>query len=205
MTELEAATSRIQRLFGELRDQLLAASHESAKSEKRDWAQAEHFFSASKKVDELCRSVLRHMSEAGLNDSASSSPETNGTTSAPYSRQRTSKRNQKKDYPKYSVRSDALVKVGLSRDRRTEYEHTVPRIEFDAIVGRLGELAGRRHFAAEDVIEKVPSPSYQVYIVLSLLKERGLLVVPHRGVYAFSRPKSFTSESESVWSSLAQD
>ena len=40
MTELERATARVERLFEELRDQLLAASHESAKSQQRDWARA---------------------------------------------------------------------------------------------------------------------------------------------------------------------
>ena len=102
------------------------------------------------------------------------------------------------------MQSNALIKTGLSRDRRTEYEHAVPKAEFDAIIARLGELAGRRHFGADDVIEKVPGPSYQVYIVLSLLKERGVLTVPRRGMYACARPKSFPVESQSIWNSLTQ-
>ena len=39
-------------------------------------------------------------------------------------------------------------------------------------------------------------------IVLSLLKERGLLAVPRRGMYAFPRPKNFLSEAKSIWQTL---
>ena len=67
---------------------------------------------------------------------------------------------------------------------------------------RLGELAGRKHFSAEDVIEKVPCPSYQAYIVISVLKELELLAVPRRGMYAFTRPKNFLNEAQEIWNSL---
>jgi hypothetical protein len=202
MTDLERTTARIERLFEELRDQLLAASHESAKSQQRDWARAEHFFSVSKRVDELRRTVLNSPMETD-NPTASELGATDGTKSG-NAWDRGVHKKSKKNYPKYAVRSNALIKTGLSRDRRTEYEHAVPKSEFDTIITRLGDLAGRKRFGAEDVIEKVPSPSYQVYIVLSLFKERGLLNVPHRGVYVFVRPKSFTAESQSIWNSLAQ-
>jgi len=202
MTELERATVRIERLFEELRDQLLAASQESAKSQQRDWVRAEHFFSASKRVDELRRTVLHSGTEP--DDPTAGRVTADESESSAQARDRAGRRKSKKDYPKYAVQSNALIKTGLSRDRRTEYEHAVPKAEFDAIIARLGELAGRRHFGADDVIEKVPGPSYQVYIVLSLLKERGVLTVPHRGMYAFARPKRFTPESESIWNSLTQ-
>jgi hypothetical protein len=202
MTHLEQTTTRIERLFEELRDHLLAASQESAKSQQRDWAQAELFFAASKRVDELRRSILHPAMEAD-DARAARAAATEGVSSA-QTGDRGSRRRSKKDYPKYAVRSNTLIKTGLSRDRRTEYEHAVPKPEFDTIVSRLGDLATRKRFGAEDVIEKVPSPSYQVYIVLSLFKERGLLNIPRRGMYAFARPKNFTTESQSIWDSLAQ-
>jgi hypothetical protein len=201
--EREALT-KIERQFVELRDVLLSASQEFAKSENHDWEQAERLFAASKKVDELCRNVLTPFSDHQIEQVSPSEMDLNGAETR-YPADSRSRKKSKKDYPKYTVRSGALVKVGLSRDRRTEYEHTVPRAEFDFVIERLGELAGRKHFSADDVISKVTCPSYQAYIVISVLKERGLLAVPHRGMYAFTRPKSFLNEAGAIWTSLEQN
>src|SRR5436305_1523424 len=35
------------------------------------------------------------------------------------------RRKSKRDYPKYTIRSDVLIKTGLSRDRRNLDEHSV--------------------------------------------------------------------------------
>jgi hypothetical protein len=196
--------TKIERHFVELRDVLLIASQEFAKSENHNWEQAERLFAASKKVDELCRSVLKPVRDDSMEGVGAPKGEVNGAETA-HSTDRKSGRKSKKDYPKYTVRSDALVKIGLSRDRRTEYEHTVPRAEFDAVMQRLGELAGRKHFGADDIINKVTCPSYQAYIVISLLKEHGLLAVPRRGMYAFTRPKNFLNEAGAIWTSLEQN
>lgn len=204
MKEIERQVlGKVERRFTELRDELLAASHEFAKSENHDWAKAERFFAASKKVDELYRSVLTPIAGSATEQVNVSRADVNGAqTTLPDGK---SKKKSKKDYPKYSVRSDALIKTGLTRNRRDVYEHTVPRGEFDSVIQRLGELAGRKHFSADDVIDKVPCPSYQAYIVISLLKDRGLLVAPRRGMYAFTRPKNFPSQAGAIWTSLEQD
>ena len=205
MQEIEQRIrGKIERRFTELRDELLAASHELAKSENRNWEQAERLFTASKKVDELCRDVLVPTMNATAEQTSVSSVNVNGAATLA-SADRKSRKKSKKDYPKYAVRSDALIKIGLSRDRRTEYEHAVPRDEFETIIKRLSELAGRKHFSPDEIIEKVSSPSYQVYIVISLLKERGLLAVPRRGMYAFTRPKSFLNEAAAIWKSLEEN
>jgi hypothetical protein len=204
MGELEDRfLGKIERHFAELRDELLTASHEFAKSENRDWGKAERLFAASKRVDELCRTVLAPITDEPMEQVRLSRTDVNGAGRSD-SANRKSRKKSKKDYPKYTVRSDALIKIGLSRDRRTEYEHTVPRSEFDTVMHRLGELAGRKHFSAEEVIDKVPCSSYQAYIVISLLKEHGLLAVPRRGVYAFTHPKNFLNEAENIWDSLEQ-
>jgi hypothetical protein len=204
MREIEQRLlGRIQRRFAELRDELLTASQEFAKSENRDWEQAERLFAASKTVDELCRSVLTPVSDHRVERFSVSHADVNGAETA-HSVDRKSPRKSKKDYPQYAVRSGALTKIGLTRNRRDVYEHTVPRTEFGAVIQRLGDLAGRKHFSADDVIDKVSCPSYQAYIVISLLKERGLLTVPRRGMYAFTRPKSFLNEAWTIWDSLEQ-
>jgi hypothetical protein len=204
MQEIERRIlGKIERRFAELRDELLAASQDFAKSESRDWAQAEQLFIASKKVDDLCKSILTPPEAEQTRHVSITKTRVNGALTS-HSAERGSWKKSKKDYPKYAVRSDSLIKIGLSRDRRTEYEHTVPHVEFDGVIQRLGELAGRKHFSAEDVIEKVPCPSYQAYIVISLLKDRGLLTIPRRGMYAFTRPKSFLNDAGAIWSSLTE-
>jgi hypothetical protein len=199
----QAILSRVQKRFAELRDELLTASQEFAKSENPNWAQAERLFTASKQVADLWQGLLIAERPDENGQLHRSSMHGNGAPTL-RSADRTS-RKSKTDYPKYVVRSDALVKIGLTRNRRDEYEHTVPRPEFNTVTTRLGELAGRKHFSAEDVIEEVHCPSYQAYIVISLLKERGLLAVPRRGMYAFTRPKNFLNEVAAIWKSLEED
>jgi hypothetical protein len=199
----QAILSRVQKRFAELRDELLAASHELAKSESPNWAQAERLFAASRQVADLCQAVLMAGGRDENEQLHRSSGHGNGAP-ALRSADRTF-RKSRRDYPRYVVRSDALVKIGLTRNRRDEYEHTVPRAEFDAVMKRLGELAGRKHFSAEDVIEEVHCPSYQTYIVISLLKDHGLLTVPRRGMYAFTRPKTFISDVGAIWNSLERN
>jgi hypothetical protein len=189
-----------ERSFQDLRDRLLSLSQQFAKGEERNWEKAERFFSLSKKVDQLREQMSIAMTE--MESSRETEVDNVGDAQA-MSSLPAARRKSKKDYPKYAVRSDVLIKTGLSRDRRTEYEHAIPKSEFDAIVRRLVELGSRKHFVAEDVLGKIQCPSYQGYLVVSLLKERGLLAVPRRGVYAVRRPKNFATESQSVWDSLA--
>jgi hypothetical protein len=195
-----AEMDQLERLFVELRNGLLEAAQEYAKSEQPDWARAEHFFSASRRVDALCRSVLTDGTSEPEEDGRTfaEKPELTRSQKPPAS----TRRKSRSDYPKWSVRSDALIKLGLSRNRKTEYEHVVPRKEFDAIVSQLAANAGRRHFTAEEVIDQVSAPSYQVYIILSFLKKHRILTVPRRGTYAFGRTKNFVNEAESIWRSL---
>jgi len=205
MSDTDTATKKdgvaaVEQAFQDLRDRLLSLSQYFARTEEVNWEKAERFFSLSKKVDQLREQMGWATIETKSSRRAEEDDPTEGEEMPSMS---TSRRKSKKDYPKYCVRSDVLVKTGLSRDRRTEYEHAIPRHEFDAIVRRLGELAGRKHFVAEDLLGKVQCPSYQGYLVLSLLKERGLLAVPRRGFYAIRQPKQFAVGSQSVWDSLA--
>ena len=189
-----------EHLFEELRDQLLSLSQDFAKSDEREWEKAERFFLLSKKVDQLRTQMWMGVTEMRPN---SGNTMAEATDLQPMSPPPVARRRSKKDYPKYIVRSDVLIKTGLSRDRRTEYEHAIPKREFEAVVQRLVDLRSRKHFRAEDVLEKVQCPSYQGYLVLSLLKERGLLTVPRRGLYAVLHSSDFAAESQSVWDSLA--
>jgi hypothetical protein len=189
-----------ERLFEELRDHLLSLSQKFAKSEQREWETAERFFLLSKKVDQLREQMSLGITNEKLNSgiAMAKSLEEEPPPSLPVTR-----RKSKRDYPKYSISSDVLIKTGLSRDRRTEYEHAVPKREFDAVAQTVADLRNRKSFRAEEVLKKVGCPSYQVYLVLSVLKERGLLTVPRRGLYTVLHPNDFAAESQSVWDSLA--
>lgn len=190
-----------ERLFGQLRNQLLSLAHDCAKHDEGNWDEAERFFSLSRRVDHLRKELSVETPKLpffGSGKGRGHSLETPLDAPSP-------RRKSKKDYPKYAIRSDVLIKTGLSRDQRTEYEHAIPKPEFDAVVKRLNELASRKHFVAEDVLGKVQCPSYQAYLVLSLLKERGLLAIPRRGFYAVRHPKQFASDIQEIWESLAGD
>src|SRR5437870_11507058 len=105
-----------ERVFEDLRNRLLVLSHACAKDGGENWDKAERMFSLSKKVDQLRRELLTDVSNATAFARAESSQprETASVESG------TQRRKSKKDYPKYTVRSDVLIKTGLSRDRRTE-------------------------------------------------------------------------------------
>jgi hypothetical protein len=112
-------------------------------------------------------------------------------------------RKRKEDYPKYSVHGDRLVKVGLGRDRRTEYEHEVPREEFDKILGQLTSLSRTQsRFVVEELIKTMDCPAYQIYIVIAVLTRLGFLVSPRRGTYKFVTPGTFPSVAVTAWDKL---
>jgi hypothetical protein len=195
--------SSVEQSFEKLRDLLLGLSHRYAKSDEREWDKAEHLFALSRKVDQLLREMRYELAVTNgtLSKKASNSDQGDGATE---SRERSKvARKSRRAYPKYSLRSGVLIKTGLSRDRRTEYEHAVPKSEFDRIIARLEELSSRKTFVVEDVLKTAKCPSYQVYLVIAFLKERGLLVTPRRGLYAFRRPKEFKADTRVNWDSLA--
>jgi hypothetical protein len=115
-----------------------------------------------------------------------------------------SSRKRKSDYPKFLVREDTLVKVGLGRDRRTEYEHTVSKAEFDSTVSGIAELlVAHRSFSADALQNKLTCPAYRTYIVLALLRKVGVLDSRQRGKYTARNATSFGSDAEKVWTETA--
>src|SRR6266550_2071993 len=142
--------SGAEQLFEKLRDLLLGLSHRYAKSDQRDWDKAEHLFALSRKVDQLRREMNY---ELAITDGALSKKTSNFDDGRGGKESRETPKGARKNrsaYPKYSLRSDVLIKTGLSRDRRTEYEHAVRKNEFDEIVARLDELTSRKTFVVED-------------------------------------------------------
>lgn len=213
-SEMHAAKrlSRVGELFVEIRDLLFGCSHELAKAGGENWHKAEVLFKLAKNADVLRESVASLLTDEGrsgqelppLHRDADAFPTPRKGDSKPVaiwaSRQ---VRKNKDDYPKYSVRGDLLVKTGLSRDARNEYEHVVPKKDFDAIVSILTEFStSKKQFAVEEVQARLACPSYQTYTVLALLKVRGMLLVPKRGLYGVNAVRSFVADAASLWEEL---
>ncbi len=156
----ENSIAATEQAFKDLRDRLLSLSQRFAKTEDLSWEKAERFFTLSKKVDQLREQMSMGLSET----KGTSETQVNDARDAEVmSSVAVMRRKSKKDYPKYTVRSDVLIKTGLSRDRRTEYEHAIPKPEFEAVVGRLADLSGRKHFciqfATQNNLPRKPSRS----------------------------------------------
>ena len=126
------------------------------------------------------------------------------STNSPHGR--TASRKRKRDYPKYKKRGGALVKIGLSRDKKKEYKHIVPAEEYLKILELLKSISqSKKEFNAEELVEAFDGASYHPYIVLALLKQRGVINLARRGVYAFTNANILSQELESVWRELKEE
>ncbi|MHC4126403.1 MAG: hypothetical protein ACYSRR_08140, partial [Planctomycetota bacterium] len=122
------------------------------------------------------REFSAHVSEPTLNKKNNNSVQ---KTEAKVKTKKRKKTFAKKQYPKFELRKDSLVKIGWSKKQRREYTHKVPATVFNHVVKTMIDMAkgAAGPFMAEDIIEKLNSqlseiiPSYQVYIVIGLLKQ----------------------------------
>lgn len=179
-----------------LRDLLLDAAKHAAMTGGEMWKQAESLMGLAKSADALRESI--DAVSIGPKDGSKLVTLTSLGTSA--SRNRESKHA----YPKHTIRGDTLVKTGLGRDRRTEYEHIVPKTEFEKILERIAGFVGvKRQFTVEQVQQDLDSPSYQAYILLAILRNKGHIQSERRGQYSFTSPKSFVSDVTTLWNELS--
>jgi len=138
-----------------------------------------------------------------------------GRSSGRSSRPRAHKRKRgrrapKADYPKFLVRNGVLVRLGWSKRKKTEYAHKVPRAAFDSIVEVCAGLAksGPGPFPGEEVIRLAnaqghdPIPTYQVYVVIGLLRQEECIEQVGREGYKF--PPSLVEHAQSVWKKVAE-
>lgn len=195
---------KVVKALDEIREALFDCSREFAKADSdNEWQTAEALFNLAKSAD-----LLRRQITALTNNSPTSSKSSERVTenfegaSQGKANVKPSKK-KKEDYPKFSIRNDALVKIGLGRDKRTEYEQTVPKSEYEKIVARLASMTtSHEEFIAEDVQEGLEMPMYQTYTVISVLRQVGLLDLLRRGLYSFHSPKTFSADVKAVWSQI---
>ena len=199
--KLNQQLSKIARTLNDVRETLFECSRESVKGEDNEWHKAEALFGLAKSVDGLRRQTLSLMNGATvsqvvplnqLEEARAISPP-KGKVSA-----KAAKKN-KEDYPHYKVRGRSLIKTGLGRDERTEYEHIVQRSEFEKVIVKVAALASsRKEFTAEAVQENLDCPMYQTYMVLALLRQMNLLEMPRRGSYQ-APANGFPSNPDAIW------
>jgi len=116
-----------------------------------------------------------------------------------------SMRRRRKGYPKFYVNSDILTKVGWSKKQKKEYTHKVPRSVFSRVTEAMTMLSSSRvgPFCAEEIIDKVNDangegiPSYQVYVVLAFLRDRGC--VSQRGREGYELAADVRQRAWETW------
>ncbi len=178
--------------LGMVRDLLLTASTEWVKDGGREeWDAGDLCYSLARETDALARRATALLD--------------GGPTPLPEKQTSPGRRRPKgrRGYPKYLVQGDVLRKIGLRRDKRTEYEQGVPRSHYQRIGEAIVAAArGASEFRADAVIDTTSIPAYEVYIVLGLMKERGIITSPRRGYYRAPHPERITDAMASTWSEL---
>lgn len=204
--QLSEQVPKVQELFRQLRDFLFSCSQELATAGGANWDKAEALFKLAKSADQLRSSVISVLSDEEAFPAESTRSSNQKPTFALKEgsvRSKKPAKSEKRDYPKYRVVGDILIKTGLSRDARKEYEHILIKKDFNALISILAEFSSsQRDFSIEEVRGRLHLPSYQIYTVLSLLKARNILVVPKRGLYSFRTPKVFPAEAANLWEAI---
>ena len=197
--KVHQAIAKASKRLEEVRDMLFECSRQSVNGDG-EWQTAETLFSLAKNADLLRQQVslvvdgapLPAVEAKAVNLQKPNQPEAVKPA-----------RKRKEDYPKFVLRSDCLLKIGLSRNKRTEYEHEVPKAEFDKIVARLVSLAPTaKEITVEEIQADLDCPSYQTYVVIAVLLKMGLLTSPWRGAYKMRSAGRFASDANGVWSQL---
>lgn len=190
-----------------IQDMLMdSASHAAKADESTAWQDAESLFQLAKEADSFRRRL------ASLLGDNSPAPATELLKSAVVSHRRSRTtahtenvqlKKKKTDYPKYLISDNCLVKIGLQRDRRTEYQHIVQKAAFDKIASVIAShLAKDKEFTPESVQTDLNLPAYQTYVVLAMLRQMGLLKIPRRGLYTAANPAEFQTRLTGIWNDI---
>ena len=124
-------------------------------------------------------------------------------------RKATSRKGAKTDYPQFKVTKNTLIRIGWSKKQRQEYTHKAPRFVFDQTVKVMAALAqnGAGPFLAEQIIEQANNnesetiPSYQVYLVIGLLRKAECIKQVGRDGYII--PQDLVKKAEEKWVELS--
>jgi hypothetical protein len=112
-------------------------------------------------------------------------------------------------YPRFCQRDDQLIRVAWSRKEKKEYRHKASFATLKAVINAMSKHgADGRVFSTEEILPIHDStdggkvPDYQAYVVISLLKETGLIDPHGRRGYSIPRITQFEDAVEAVWKKL---
>lgn len=116
----------------------------------------------------------------------------------------------KPTYPRFLRQGDHLVRIAWSKKEKAEYIHKTPRavmqatVEALAAAGRDGRIFSTKDFVPLHDSEGTEVPSYQVYVVIALLKQ--LAMIDQHGRQGYSIPKltEFKDAVDAVWRKLPE-
>jgi hypothetical protein len=121
-------------------------------------------------------------------------------------------RNYPESYPKFFRQGKFLVRLAWSKKEKKEYRHKASYETLKAIVAAMSENGAEgRVFSTEQVLplhdpaDGSKVPDYQAYVVISLLKQTGLIDLHGRQGYSIPRIGQFREAVEIVWEKLPKE
>lgn len=111
-----------------------------------------------------------------------------------------------KDFPRFERDGDRLVKLGWSKRDRTVYEHKASKDVVEAVAFALAQFPRERAFRMEEALPvQLPDgtevPSYQPYLVLAWLRDRGAVEKIGKDGYRWTIERFEQSDFQAVWTS----
>ena len=112
-------------------------------------------------------------------------------------------------YPKFQREDDWIIKIGWSKNLKSEYQHRAPKKVVDALVKSvLNAGANEKVFSVDELMpiadpeDGTAIPGYQVYIALAWLRTEGLLQQHGREGYSLFAPINMVETVEKRWSAI---
>ena len=203
-------TTKLDSLLAQARDILLEWNRNALQAEDDEREQADIIYTLAKQTEDIRRRA-RDTADRSLHTYQEDKRIVSTSTAVERKQQIVESTQQsKREYPKYLRRGDdALVKVGLRRNKKSEYKQIVPAQayqRFREIVTKISRNGDA--FTAEDLLREFDidglSPSYHMYAVLSLLLQKKVVVEVRRGRYKLSN-NSVDKAMKSIWGSLPEE
>lgn len=112
-------------------------------------------------------------------------------------------------YPKFLRDGETLIKIGWSKNSRTEYEHRAPRRVVDSFLKAvLGITEPGKVFTVESLLplpdptDATAIPGYQVYLVLAWFRTEGFLQQHGRDGYSLFPTINLEKTIDERWAAL---
>lgn len=112
-------------------------------------------------------------------------------------------------FPVFVREGESLVKIGLSTNSGSTYEHRAPKKTIDTIIKRILNCNNKKEVFTAELISDVchhsdgkKVPGYQLYLCLAWLKQKGLLKQRGRKGYILKDPDTIESDIDKEWDKL---